>query len=114
MEQTDIDYLCHNKVRAKSEFCGLFILLLDTTFKSPNGKLEHKILPYIENVQTVSSIKVQLLQYKAQNYIVLYFLHTPYSFITNSLLGLMSLAKCQRLYYYAIPIASVSHHEFKS
>ena len=33
-------------------------MLLDTAFKSPNGKLEHTILPYMENVQTVSSIKV--------------------------------------------------------
>ena len=47
-----------------------------------------------ENDQTVSSIKVQFLQQNAQNYIILYFLHAPYSFITNSLLELMSLDKC--------------------
>ena len=69
------------------------MLLLDTAFKSPNVKLEYIILPYIENVLTVSSIKVVLLQYKAQNYIILYFVHTPYSFIVNSLLRLVSLAK---------------------
>ena len=48
----DIDYLYHNKICAKSKFCGLFILLLDIVFKSLNGKLEFNILPYIENVQT--------------------------------------------------------------
>ena len=62
IEQTDIDYLCHNKICAKSKFCRLFILLLDTALKSPNGKLEYTILPYIENVQRVSSINVQFLQ----------------------------------------------------
>ena len=112
IKQTDIAYLCHNKICAKSKFCGLFILLLDTAFKSSNGKLEYTILSYIENVHTVSSIKVQFLQYKAQNYIILYFLLAPYSFITNSLLGLMSLAKCLRLltlcntYCISIPITS--------
>ena len=72
-------------------------MLLDTAFKSPNGRLEYTILPYLENVQTVSSIKVQFLQYKAQDYIILYFVHAQYSFVTNSLLGLMSLTKCLRL-----------------
>ena len=57
-------YLCHNKICTKSKFYGLYILLLDTAFKNPNGKLENTILPYTENVQTVSSIKVQFLQYK--------------------------------------------------
>ena len=50
MEQTDIDYLWHNKICAKSNFCGLFILLFDTAFKRPNVKLENTLLPYIENV----------------------------------------------------------------
>ena len=77
-KQTDIDYLCHNKICTKSKFCGLFILLLDTAFKSPNGKLEYTILPYIENVQTVSSIKVQFLQHKAQLH-NLVLLHVPYT-----------------------------------
>ena len=92
--KSDTDYLYHNKICAKTKFCGLFILLLDTAFNSPNGKLEDIILPYIENVQTLPSIKVQLFQYKAQNYIILYFVHDPQGFNTNSFLGLMSLAKC--------------------
>ena len=50
--------------------------------KSPNGKLDYIILPYIENDQTVPSIKVQILQFKAQNYIIMYFVHAPESFIT--------------------------------
>ena len=83
IEQNDTGYLCHNKICAKSKFCGLFILLLDTAFKSPNGKLEDTILPYIENVQKLPSIKVQILQYKAQNYIILYFVHALQGFITN-------------------------------
>ena len=40
------------------------------------------------------SFAVQLVKI---NYIILYFVHAQYSFITNSLLGLMSLAKCLRL-----------------
>ena len=75
----------------------VFILLLDTAFKSPNGKLEYRILPYIEYFQIVSSIKVQLLPYKAHNYINLYLVHALYSFVTNSLLGLISLAKYLKL-----------------
>ena len=59
----------------------LFILLLDTAFKSPNGKQKYIISPYIENDQTVSSVKVQFLQYKAQNYIILYFLRASYSLL---------------------------------
>ena len=94
IEQTDMDYLHHNKIYPKR---GLFILLLDTAFKITDGNLEYAILRYIENAQTVSSIKVQFFQYKPQNYIILYFLHVPYSFISNSPLGLMSLAKCLRL-----------------
>ena len=50
MKQTDTDDLWHNKICAKSKFCGLFILLFDTAFKRPNGKLENTLLPYIENV----------------------------------------------------------------
>ena len=61
IEQTDMDYLYHNKICPKS---GLFILLLDTALKIPDGKLEYAILPYIEDAQTVSSIKVQFFQYK--------------------------------------------------
>ena len=77
IEQTDIDYLCHNKSVLRLNFVG-YLLLLDTVFKIPNGKLEYTILRYIENVQTVSSIKVQFLQYKAQKNIIYYFymLHT--------------------------------------
>ena len=97
IEQTDIDYLWHNNISAKSKFYGLFILLLDTAFKIPNGKFENTILSYIENVWTVSSIKVQFWQYKAQNYIILFFVHVPYSFITNYFLGLIWLVKCLRL-----------------
>ena len=34
------------------------MLLRHTALKSPNGKLEHTILSYVENAQTVSSIKI--------------------------------------------------------
>ena len=53
-----MDYLCHNKICPKGKFCWLFILLLDTALKSSNGKQKYTILPYVENVQTVSSMKV--------------------------------------------------------
>ena len=75
IEQNDIDYICHNKICIKGNFCELFILLLDITFKSPNGKLEYTMLPYEGNVQIVSGIKVQFLLY---NYKFLYFVHVPY------------------------------------
>ena len=86
IDETDIVYLCHNKICAKGKFCGLFIVLFDTAFKSPNGKVEYTI---IENVQTLSSMKFQISQYKAQNYMILYFAYASYSFITNSFLRLM-------------------------
>ena len=75
IEQDGIDYICHNKICVKGNFYELFILLLDTTFKSPNGKLEYTMLPYEGKVQIVSGIKVQFLLY---NYKFLYFVHVPY------------------------------------
>ena len=51
IEQTDVDYQCQNEICAKSKLCGLFILLLDTNFKSHNSKLEYAVLLYIKNVQ---------------------------------------------------------------
>ena len=51
IKQIDIDYLCYIRTYGKSKFCELFIPLpSDTTFKSPNGKLEYTILPYIEQM----------------------------------------------------------------
>ena len=70
-----------------------YLTLIDT----PNGKQEYTILPYIKIVQIVSSIKVLQKLNKAQNHIILKFVHAPYSFITNSLKGLKPLAKYQRL-----------------
>ena len=77
IEQDGIDYICHNKICVKGNFYELFILYLDTTFKSPNGKLEYTMLPYEGKVQIVSGIKVQFLLY---NYKFLYFVHVPYRF----------------------------------
>ena len=65
IEQFGIDYLCHKKICAKSKFCGLFILLLDTALKVPMVSCNiYTISPYIENVQTLSIIKVQHLLHK--------------------------------------------------
>ena len=51
IKQIDIDYLCYIRTYGKSKFCELFILLpSDTTFESPNGKLDYVILPYIEQM----------------------------------------------------------------
>ena len=64
IEQSDIDYLCHNKICAKSEFCGLFIRLLDTAFKSPNGKLEYHFTIYRN---CTNSVKYQSLTFAVQD-----------------------------------------------
>ena len=60
----------------------------------------HTIIPYVENVQTVSRIKGQLMQHKAQNYIILYFVHTPYSLILqNKLSGVRGDRKYRGLHF---------------
>ena len=122
IEQNDIDYLSHDKSVLRVNFVGCLYCYLTLLSKVAIVRWNipyyhiytiYTILPCIENVQTVSSIKVQFLQYKAQNYLHnLVLLHVAYSFITNSLLGLMSLAKCLRLltlcniYCISIPITS--------
>ena len=103
IEQTDIDYLCHSKICAKSRFCGLFILLLDTAFKSPNVKLENTVYRKCPNSVNYQS---SIFALKAKNYIIFYFVYDSYSFVTNSLLGLMSLAKCLRLKTYCVSFTS--------
>ena len=88
----------------------IFILLLDTVFK----------IPYKENNQTVTSIKVQLLQHfsefnfcKVHDYSILCFIFHA-TLLQIPFLGLMSLTKCLMLYNFSILVATLSHHDFKS
>ena len=77
-------------------------------------------LPYKESNQTVTSIKVQLLQHfsefnfcKVYDYSILCFIFHA-TLLQIPFLGLMSLTKCLMLYYCSILIATLSHHDFKS
>ena len=54
---TDVDHLCHSKICVENEFCELFILLLDTTFKNFQMVSWHTILLYMEKCP--DSVKYQ-------------------------------------------------------